>query len=497
MGCGASAKKYTAQTDGDDDVIEGKVAKIPSNYGSENKTGFLARLRGEKSCDIIADNFHSYADVTDALRKTGLKKVQLMVGIDFTLSNSWNGRMSFGGHNLHDLVEGVPNPYMEALRNVTTALRDFDGEHQIRAYGFGDSRTKRQGIFSFEAGDEPSAGFPEVQQSYEEILNHVVLAGPTSFAPLIRHAVSIVRKTGEYTILVIIADGMVERPQETIDALIEASDYALSIIMIGVGDGVDDWDLMKMFDDEVYNRKFDNFQFIKFDCTFEQLQQGEEDEERAARFAMGALMEVPDQYAYIKKHGLLKRDRKLPRFEPPPAVLEPPPPLDDKLKLDPASRPKRVVRPGSKEKAASEPAKTLGEQSPTFRMLARGEQWNPWEMSGQKMPGQRRVSPKAAAQNNRRSRVGAANRRSQMGAADIADHQHDRSSGRTRTASVDLADLSISDAAKETAITWPSTRSGQDSGTANVPSPPPPPANACTSRSMMRSFAPDACFGEL
>ena len=46
----------------------------------------------------------------------------------------------------------------------------------------------------------------------------------------------------------------------TLEALVDASNFPLSIVMIGVGDGP--WGLMEDCDDLLPSRKFDNFQVI-------------------------------------------------------------------------------------------------------------------------------------------------------------------------------------------------------------------------------------------
>ncbi|KAL6969363.1 E3 ubiquitin-protein ligase rglg5 [Sarracenia purpurea var. burkii] len=115
------------------------------------------------------------------------------------------------------------------------------------------------------------------------------MAGPTSFAPMIEMAMSIVEESGgQYHVLLIVADG---QEQKTINTIIKASEYPLSIILVGVGDGP--WDTMREFDDNIPARAFDNFQFVNF---AELMSKNVDLLRKQTEFALAALMEIPSQY---------------------------------------------------------------------------------------------------------------------------------------------------------------------------------------------------------
>lgn len=252
----------------------------------------------------IADNYNSLEEVTEALARAGLESSNLIVGIDFTKSNEWTGAKSFNRRSLHHIGDH-PNPYQQAISIIGKTLAAFDDDNLIPCFGFGDASTHDQDVFSFFPEEERFCnGFEEVLSRYQEIAPHLRLAGPTSFAPVIEMAMTIVEQSGgQYHVLLIIADGQVTRsvdtergrlsPQEqkTVDAIVEASKFPLSIVLVGVGDGP--WDMMREFDDNIPSRAFDNFQFVNFT---EIMSKNIPSSRKETEFALAALMEIPSQY---------------------------------------------------------------------------------------------------------------------------------------------------------------------------------------------------------
>ena len=133
---------------------------------------------------------------------------------------------------------------------------------------------------------------------YNEIAPYVQLSGPTSFAPAIRESIKIVKKSGGgFHILVIIADGQIMDNGETRQAIVEATEWPLAIIVVGVGDGP--WDEMEEFDDNLPARAFDNLNFVNF---HEILTRYDGD---LIAFTTQAMAEVPKQFQEIRRLGLL------------------------------------------------------------------------------------------------------------------------------------------------------------------------------------------------
>ncbi|KAB1221643.1 E3 ubiquitin-protein ligase RGLG2 [Morella rubra] len=302
--------------------VQSQYSRIGDNYCSLEqitaKIEFTLLLPNccHQACVVIFDNTFQ---VTQALYQAGLESSNLIVGVDFTKSNEWTGARSFHHRSLHHLAD-FPNPYEQAISIIGRTLSDFDEDNLIPCYGFGDATTHDQDVFSFYE-DRLCNGFEEVLSRYREIVPHVHLSGPTSFAPIIETAIGIVDDSGgQYHVLMIIADGqvMANSPQErsTIDAIVKASNYPLSIVLVGVGDGP--WDMMQQFDDNIPSRAFDNFQFVNFtDIMSKQIPSSKKETD----FALNALMEMPSQYKATMELQLLGFQRGTPgKFPLPPPV---------------------------------------------------------------------------------------------------------------------------------------------------------------------------------
>ncbi len=93
-------------------------------------------------------------------------------------------------------------------------------------YCFGDLVTQNRKVFLIH--DQPCHSKEELLAAYADAASSVTLSGPTSFAPIIHEAVDVCRLRGKYHILIVIADGLMDDVQETVDAIVYASKYRIS-----------------------------------------------------------------------------------------------------------------------------------------------------------------------------------------------------------------------------------------------------------------------------
>ena len=206
--------------------------------------------------------------------KAGVR-IGLSIGIDFTGSNGHP--LDLG--TLHSLKGDKPNDYERAIRYCGDILAYYDYDQLFPVYGFGaivnSSNMKEASMcFNLNFQDNPDIyTINNVIQAYHECIekDKLTFSGPTEFAPIIQAVIS---KIGDdifhYYILMILTDGVIDDLQETIDCLVAASQYPLSIIIVGIGN--EDFKKMEILDgDEAplissigQKRTRDLVQFVSF-----------------------------------------------------------------------------------------------------------------------------------------------------------------------------------------------------------------------------------------
>ena len=208
-----------------------------------------------------------------------------------TSTNQYQRIIKILGHTIEDFME---------FGNHNLVINKSKKIYEIPSFGFGDTTTKDSSVFSLRTDGLPCDGFPDVLENYRKAVSSVILSGPTSFAPIINKSIEIVRKTHNYHLLVIMADGQFVDSSPTSKAIVEASKYPLSIVVVGVGDGP--WDILHQFDDWLPQRRFDNFQFVEYAQVLKQCGSARNFE---TALALHIFMEVPDQYKAVCDLGYL------------------------------------------------------------------------------------------------------------------------------------------------------------------------------------------------
>jgi len=145
---------------------------------------------GPATSSAIEDSYSSTLELKDDLRLAGMESCNLVVAIDHTQSNTYTGRRTFGGRNLHTLA-AESNLYEQAATMIARTLEEFDEDKLIPTYGFGSLEAKAKKLFSYVAGEAPCQGLAGMIAKYRELVPGIVLSGGTSFAPAILKACEI------------------------------------------------------------------------------------------------------------------------------------------------------------------------------------------------------------------------------------------------------------------------------------------------------------------
>ncbi|CAN4088675.1 unnamed protein product [Withania somnifera] len=179
-------------------------------------------------------------------------ELNFMVAIDFTASNG-NARLPDSLHYIDP--SGRANAYQRAILDVGEVLQFYDSDKRFPAWGFGARPIDGPVSHCFNLNGSSTycevEGIQGIMMAYTSALHNVSLAGPTLFGPVITSAAhiasqSLTNNERKYFVLLIITDGVITDLQETKDALVQAADLPLSILIVGVGGA--DFTEMEMLD---------------------------------------------------------------------------------------------------------------------------------------------------------------------------------------------------------------------------------------------------------
>lgn len=213
----------------------------PSSTHSHEKV-----LKGQLFVDQFSEkSVYSFIDYISS----GFE-LNFMVAVDFTASNG-TPRSSDSLHYVDP--SGQLNAYQQAIMEVGEVIQFYDSDRRFPAWGFGGRMPNGtiSHCFNLNGTELEVEGVDGIMNVYTTALHNVVLAGPTLFGLVVNKAAEIAGQSlshneSKYFVLLIITDGVLTDTQETIDALVRASDLPLSILIVGVGNA--DFKQMEILD---------------------------------------------------------------------------------------------------------------------------------------------------------------------------------------------------------------------------------------------------------
>uniref|UniRef100_A0A8C9PCY4 Copine 5 n=1 Tax=Spermophilus dauricus TaxID=99837 RepID=A0A8C9PCY4_SPEDA len=246
----------------------------------------------------------------------GGTQINFTVAIDFTASNGNPSQST----SLHYMSPYQLNAYALALTAVGEIIQHYDSDKMFPALGFGaklppDGRVSHEFPLNGNQENPSCCGIDGILEAYHRSLRTVQLYGPTNFAPVVTpswRSAAAVQDGSQYSVLLIITDGVISDMAQTKEAIVNAAKLPMSIIIIGVGQA--EFDAMVELDGDdvrISSRgklaERDIVQFVPFrdyvDRTGNHVLS-------MARLARDVLAEIPDQLvSYMKAQGIRPRPR--------------------------------------------------------------------------------------------------------------------------------------------------------------------------------------------
>jgi len=308
---------YDWDQDSDNDLIGSFITTFAKmKIGLIEKTEFQVvhpeKMKKKKSYKnsgkVFLKHLESYSEPSFVDYLQGGLALNFSVAVDFTASNGdpQNPR------SLHFLSQTGENQYTQAIKSVGEIIEPYDADKQFPGLGFG-ARIPPHGQVSFEfflnLSSQPYCnGVQGILDAYKISLQNVTLYGPTNFSPVINHVAQFAKAYQDgrqYFVLLILTDGAITDFDETKNAIVNASDLPMSIIIVGVGQ--EDFSEMEALDSDqgmlrAYGRvaSRDIVQFVEMRKFL--MSNGYWNQEGLAK---EVLHEVPNQVVrWMMNHGL-------------------------------------------------------------------------------------------------------------------------------------------------------------------------------------------------
>jgi len=284
----------------------------------------------------IQDKYKNPDELQVAMNKEGVNEdINFALFIDFTGSNNTTGAHTFDGKSLHEFKYGS-NRYIDTIMSLKKFFaQDMDGHVAVYTYGTTEAwespgRVRYHGSFnSVESVVDWYKWYSQLERVQQ------MMQGPTTLQYIIQEMIRIVQITGRYHIGVVLTDGDPDPNYKLkdIECVYTATQYAMSLVIAGIGDGV--WDFKKKIptfpfyeglDDLSFSKmgvskkehkevvrktggaRFDGLQFINLEREI--LRGSEMNEQKQNAFFVMGFQEVPAQYKaireklkYVPKHG--------------------------------------------------------------------------------------------------------------------------------------------------------------------------------------------------
>ena len=169
--------------------------------------------------------------------------------IDFSSSNGLQTKKG----TLHSLKN--LNDYEASLYQVGSIFEKLSFDNAFITYGFGaylPEERKISNCFPLNGNSKNPQIYgtiADVNSVYKEKLQSITLAGPTYFNPLLKRFLKNVRKVRDfkvYNVLMILSDGFIHDFEDSKETIVDLSEYACSIVIVGLG--VEKFNMMEEFD---------------------------------------------------------------------------------------------------------------------------------------------------------------------------------------------------------------------------------------------------------